>query len=273
MVWAGAALLRLGEVVTWGLNASELKEAGSAPEALDGAEVLLLPMPASRKPGTIAALGEELPLEETLAALQPGTLVLAGMPDARLRKLTEEKGCRVLDYSGRREITIPGAAATAEGALSELIQHTESTLRDSRILVLGAGRIGLRLLRLLDALGAETAMYARGERDRERIDAMGWSAVSPRELVDVLATADALVNTVPQRFLDHEILEKAAPGTLYLELASSPGGVDPAELKALGLRYQAAPGIPGRTAPKSSGEAVARAVMAILRERGTILYV
>ena len=270
MTWAGASLRRLGEGITWGLEAPELLMAGSAPEALDGADVLLLPMPVSRKPGTIAAMGEALPLAETLAGLQPGTLVLAGMPDSCLRRLTEEKDCRALDYSGRREVTIPGAVATAEGALSELIQHTESTLRDSRILVLGAGRIGLRLLRLLDALGAETAVYARGDRDRERIEAMGWSAVSPRELPDVLATADALVNTVPQRFLDRGILEKAAPGTLYLELASGPGGADPAELKDLGLRFQAAPGIPGRTAPKSSGEAVARAVTAILRERGMI---
>ena len=55
-----------------------------------------------------------------------------------------------------------------------------------------------------------------------------------------------------------------------VELASGPGGADPAELKDLGLRFQAAPGIPGRTAPKSSGEAVARAVTAILRERGMI---
>ena len=57
------------------------------------------------------------------------------------------------------------------------------------------------------------------------------------------------------------------PGSLIVDLASKPGGTDFAAAQRLGLRAIHALSLPAVCAPETAGEAVARTVLAILRER------
>ena len=75
-----------------------------------------------------------------------------------------------------------------------------------------------------------------------------------RGLSPALDGCEVVFNTVPAAVLPRPLLQKLPPEALLVELASAPGCCDPAEAEALGLRYRAAPGLPGKAAPRTAGE-------------------
>ena len=78
---------------------------------------------------------------------------------------------------------------------------------------------------------------------------------------------DRVVNTIPAPVLTEPVLTALRPGSLIVDLASKPGGTDFAAAQRLGLRAIHALSLPAVCAPETAGEAVARTVLAILRER------
>ena len=77
-----------------------------------------------------------------------------------------------------------------------------------------------------------------------------------------------ICNTVPAVLLTREVLSAVSPDALVLDLASKPGGVDWEAAKALSVRVVWALSLPGRTAPVTAGEIIARTVTDILTEGG-----
>ena len=77
---------------------------------------------------------------------------------------------------------------------------------------------------------------------------------------------DFVVNTAPAPVISDALLKKLRPGTLLLELASSPG-FDRDRAQTLGLRPLYAPGLPGQFAPESAAALYWDTVGAILREK------
>ena len=75
-----------------------------------------------------------------------------------------------------------------------------------------------------------------------------------------------ILNTVPARLLTTAILDRIPKGSLILELSSAPRVVDADEVAKRGIELLCAPGLPGRYAPRSAGEAIADAVAALLAE-------
>ena len=57
-------------------------------------------------------------------------------------------------------------------------------------------------------------------------------------------------------------------GSLLIDLASKPGGVDIEEAGNAGVKTIWALSLPGKVAPISSGEIIARTILNILEERG-----
>jgi dipicolinate synthase subunit A len=79
-----------------------------------------------------------------------------------------------------------------------------------------------------------------------------------------LREADCIFNTVPSMVLPRERLMLLRPGTLVIDLASSPGGVDFEAAKQLGLEAILALGLPGKVAPVSAGRILARHIPALI---------
>ena len=71
--------------------------------------------------------------------------------------------------------------------------------------------------------------------------------------------------------LDRRRLSSLPAGSLIVDLASKPGGTDFAAAACLGHHAIHALSLPAVCAPETAGEAVARTVQAILREREEIL--
>ena len=209
-------------------------------EQVPRADYLLLPLPLEAE-GT--ALGE------LLGAARPGALALGGKVSAAAKTLARQAGVELVDYFARPELTVYNAIPTAEGCIALLMQHRRRTLWGSGILLLGFGTVGQALGLRLAGLGAQVTVAARRAQQRALAESLGLRAVP----------------------LDRRRLSSLPAGSLIVDLASKPGGTDFAAADCLGHHAIHALSLPAVCAPETAGEAVARTVQAILREREEIL--
>lgn len=131
------------------------------------------------------------------------------------------------------------------------------------VLILGWGRIGKCLGKLLRALGAEVSVAARKETDRAMITALGYDAQDIRNLGYILRRYRVIFNTVPHPVLIREQTTHCREDCVMIELASKPG-ID-------ADRIIDGRGLPGKLSPESSGKLIARTVMRLCsRKEGTL---
>lgn len=255
-------------VRTWGLE----KGGGIAPVPLHQAlepTLVILPLPVSRD-GTLY-----LPLTDT--ALQADTLwprlrgdqlLLGGMTGSLGQRLWLEHGLTLLDYYQREEVQLLNAVPTAEGAIQRAMEATDTTVQGAACLITGYGRVGQALARRLQALGAAVTVAARSHGDLARARADGLQALPYSELAGHMAAFAVIFNTVPAQVLDASLLAETPPECALLELASPPGGIHREAAEKLKRRVIDAPGLPGRTAPRTAAEIIQRSIYHILEERG-----
>ncbi len=242
--------------------------------ALRDADILLLPLPASRDGETVAC-----PLDPscrvTLAELHEHLLA---RPELRLFGgllspiLTDGLPAeQAVDYYEDEALLLRNAYLTAEGAVMLAMEQTDHALRGSTVAVIGYGRIGKLLADLLLSLGAEVTVCAR------RRDALLWAAQTGCHplrlgnpdragggLFPLCYGHSVIFNTVPSHVLGREVLLRMEPGTVLIDLASAPFGAEDEDIREAGesghIRYIRAPSLPGRYAPRDAGRAIAACV-------------
>ena len=82
--------------------------------------------------------------------------------------------------------------------------------------------------------------------------------------LSALSAENIIFNTAPYWLLDESVLRTFPAGSLIVELASAPGGVDPEAAKKYGIRVIPAPGLPGKYAPITAGRFVGDAIGELL---------
>lgn len=247
------------------LEKAKLPEGAKMSKKVESADCVVLPLPAEgRISGTLNAPFAEKThdLSEILSKLAPGTLVCGGKISPKLRNAGAH--LRLRDVMTRPEFTVGNANVTAEGAVSLLTENLSSTIFDTNVLVVGYGRIGRLLAHKLKGLDAKTTVMSKNVESRALAEGMGLHAMKPTDTA-LYAAFDAVINTAPAAVIP--TLEGFKKSCLMLELASAPG-IDKADAERMGLRYLAAPGLPGRYAPESAARLVFNAVMSIIREEG-----
>lgn len=146
------------------------------------------------------------------------------------------------------------ALISAEGALYAAMTHINFTLRGARCAVVGYGRIGQELTRLLIAFGAQVHVIARREESRQQAQAAGAQTYGIDALPEALAGVQLLFNTVPSQIITPAALQQLSANALVMELASPPYGFDIAAARELGLNAVLESGIPSRYAPHTAAK-------------------
>ena len=112
----------------------------------------------------------------------------------------------------------------------------------------------------------DAPVFARRREVREEAVSLGFRA-EPIEMLSGKADLFRIVlNTVPARLINLEILSMISKDALLMELASAPYGFDPEEAKSLGLHVISAGGLPGRFFPETAGFAVADTVLNLIKK-------
>ena len=210
---------------------------------------LMLDVPSFAADGSLRNGGR---LADILQMLPAGTTVFGGNLNHPALA-----GYPVVDLLRDDEYLAKNAAVTAECALRVAYPLLPTVLPDTPALVIGWGRIGKCLCKLLTALGCPITIAARNPADRAMAAALGIAAVDISQIPDILPGIRLLFNTVPAPILDADILGKYIR-CVKIDLASSPG------LK--GCDIVCARGLPGQYAPESSGRLIAQTITRHFRE-------
>lgn len=205
---------------------------------------LLLPIPSFEKDGSIKGGGD---LSEILAQLPKTVTVIGG--NLKRPELNEYE---VLDLLEDPWYLARNASITAHCTLEFALEKLPVTLEKCPVLVVGWGRIGKCLAKLLHGLGACVTVAARKESRRVMIDALGYHSCSMEDIRT--ENYRLIINTVPAMVLPN------APGTgLKIDLASTPGIGGKDVLQARGL--------PALLAPESSGALIAQLITHWIKEK------
>ena len=242
-------------------------------EAISDSYAVVLPLPMSRDGENISmplAEGCRLSIERlcTLMADSGVRLLCGGKIPYKAVSLCADNGIEVFDYYERDEFSIANAIPTAEGALEIAMRETPTTLDGSSALVIGYGRIGKVLTRLLCAMGVKVTASARKPSDIAWMRAEGYDIAHTERLKDLLAKKhfDMIFNTVPHTVLGKKELESIGGYGLIIDLASKPGGVDIEAADKLGINVIWALSLPGKVAPVTSGRIIADTVLGYLEK-------
>ena len=247
--------------------------AADAAAAMRGASYALFPIPGIAADGSLfapSAAEPILPDEALLGVLAPGAQVILGAADDKLRAAADAAGVTLHEYEHDVELMLLRGPAIVEGALQQAIANTRVTIHEADVVVVGHGTIGALLTRTLVALGARVTVVARTPVQRAAARAAGAAAVPLEGLRDVAARAAMLFSTVPAAVVERETLGGMRRGSLVMDLAAPPGGVDLAAATELGLVAVWARGL-GRRAPVTVGasqwQGIRRRIEAIEEER------
>lgn len=231
-------------------------------------DIIILPMPVTTDGIYINSVYSDSPvtLSRLLDEISPSAMVFGGQIKPIFAEKLTEKGIRYFDYLNREELAVKNAVATAEGAISIAVSETPHTVHGSKCLVLGYGRIGKLLAKMLNGLGAKTTVCARKLSDLAMIYGMGLNHIPLGNLKYEISDFDIIFNTVPAMILDYDMLSNVRPDALIIDLASKPGGVDFKFAKSAGVKAIWALSIPGKYSPVTSGKIIKDTIINILNE-------
>lgn len=195
--------------------------------------------------------------EEMLSKTKETCIIYTGVANAYLKQMVMNSSRSLVTLFDRDDVAILNSIPTAEGTLHIAMEHTDETIHDSHVLVLGFGRVGMSVARLFAAVGAHVTVCVRQSKDRARLKEMGMSGIYFDEIYEVIDQFQIVINTVPYLVLDDKLIEKMGSDSLIIDLASSPGGTDFTTAHNKGIKAIHALGIPGKVAPKTAGKIIA----------------
>ena len=197
--------------------------------------------------------------------LSENSIVFAGKVNTEFKEVFQ--GYEIYDHMLSEELNIKNAVPTAEGAVQLALEELPVTLNGLKVLIIGIGRIGTALVRILQGFGADITAAVHSSRGAAKARMYGIKAVPIKRLGNDYGL---VFNTAPQLVLDSSKLAEFANNTLFIDLASKPGGIDFDAALSLGLKVIWALGLPGKTAPITAGEIIAETIISKLRERGEV---
>ena len=273
MVYAATLLSGRAEVRTYGLPVGAPSPVTSLFAALSGAEVIILPLPATRDgvyPCFPQGCGEIQPtFHEIFSRAEEETLILGGALPPALIAQAKEQGLSMIDYYASEQPLLRMARATAEAAVAMAIAESPAVLEGCPVALIGFGRIAQALLPLLRAFSADVRVIARSEQALFAAEKAGARTFACTEGEPLPLTRDLriLFNTAPAPLLDAPTLDRLSPACLLLDLAG--GAVDTKAADARGIRHPNALGLPGRFSPESAGQCLFEEILYhITKKRG-----
>ncbi len=248
---------------------------GEVAAAVQGADAVIFPLPGVSDDGCIETPGEPLPLkEEDLASLPVGTPVFTGFARKRVSEVAGRLGLKLVEVAKRDDFAILNSIPSAEGAIQMAMENLATTIHSSSALILGFGRVGSTLTRMLTGMGAKVTVVARDAAHRARAVEMGCRALDFGQLPSSIGEADLVFNTVPALVLTARVLKCTRADVLIIDLATKPGGTDFEIAERLKRQALLAPSLPGKVAPKTAGRILGRVIADLLvQEKGLNLAV
>lgn len=247
-----------------------IKENENLQEGIDDSEIVIGPLPCSNDNETLNAPfhPDKIYINEVFKIMKKNQLFIAGRISDKILHLAQVYNVFCIDILEREEMAVLNAIPTAEGAIQIAMEELPITLHDCKALILGFGRIGKILAKMLQGVGVKVFVEARKYSDIAWIKSYSYKPVYINELGDYLGQMDIIFNTIPHIILDANMLGKLKTESIIIDLASKPGGVDFERAKSMGIKVIWALSLPGKVAPITAAKFIKETIYNIIEELG-----
>jgi len=201
-------------------------------------------------------------LTKEIADIAPdGSVIFCIGCAAKIREGLEARGVTVVKIFDDEVLAVRNAILTAEGALASLIQNTDMSLEQLKVLIIGGGRVGKAAAKILQTVGCKVDIATRRKDEYSAAVFFGGRAIRLKDIDGQLNNYDAVINTVPARILTGERLSELKRECFVLDLASKPYGADMDTAKKWGIKYVIYSGVPGKVTPKTAAEQLLASIL------------
>jgi len=247
------------------LNLNGVEMCPTLNEAISHSKVVVGPVPLSsdRKRLTSPFGRNSVEIEDFIKSLK-GKYLIAGT--INIKEELDNNQIQYTDLLKREEFSVLNTIATAEGTIQIAMEETQRTVHGSNVLVMGFGRIGKVLAKMLDGIGAKVYCEARKNEDISWIKAYGYNPIHLNNLDEYLGKFDIIINTIPFQILDGQKLDLVKKESVIIDLASNPGGVDRKAARDRNLKVIWALSLPAKVAPLTSAEFIKETLYHVLKE-------
>jgi len=239
-------------------------------QVISNVNAIILPMPGTDFEGNIitALSKKKIQLtQQTFRSIPNEVPIFIGVAKPFLKEWARFYQKKLIEIADLDEIAIPNSIPTAEACLQMAMEKLPITIHGSNSIIIGFGRCGKTIARMLNALGAKTTVFARKPADLARIKEMGLQANNLDRLTEILPQAELIINTIPIQVLTENRLNVTNRETLIIDIASAPGGTDFQAAERLGINAILAPSLPGLAAPKTAGLILAETLPKLILEQ------
>jgi len=240
-----------------------------ADASFEDLDAILLPVPGTNIEGVVDTIfsNEKVVLtKELLDSTPEHCTIYSGISNSYLDSIIAASNRKLVKLFERDDVAIYNSIPTVEGTIMMVIQHTEYTIHNSKVAVLGLGRTGMSVARTFHSLGAKVKVGARRSEHIARIVEMGLEAFEFKHIDEALKDVDVVINTVPTLIVTASVISKLQPHALIIDLASKPGGTDFRYAEKRGIKALLAPGLPGIVAPKTAGQIIGNVLTQLLKD-------
>lgn len=196
-----------------------------------------------------------------LADVKEGEIVIGGRADKEGEALMNAMDIRHFNMLSDDRFQAVNARLTAEGVLGIILSHSLSSLTETDFLVIGFGRCGSAITKILKDVGGKSVTVASTYSKRQ---ASGIAdEVVAAENFD-FSPYGVVVNTVPQSIISDKETLTFREGAIYIDVASKPA-LSLCFAKYIGVDADIYPALPAKCAPESAANAMLRYVLEVTK--------
>jgi len=201
--------------------------------------------------------GTEIHLTDNYLNILKGKSIYTGLMTEEFKNKCVRNNIQLKTYL-TDDIAIKNNYITTEGIIETIVNKSELAIYNSRILIIGYGRLGQIIGNIFKSLKANITISCRHEKDILHAKINDFNVISNQFIINKINQFDFIINTIPYRIIDSVMIGKITNhDLLIIDVASNPYGIDHENAKNKGVNTLLLPGIPGKIAPKTAGEIIA----------------
>ena len=209
------------------MNIEGVEEYSSLEEAISTSNIIVTAIPISKDKKYLTSNYTNLKIElEYFFSKLKNSFLISGMIPKEFEDIIKNNNNNVLDLLKDESYVIANAKITVEGIIKYLIENTKTSIFNSKILIIGYGRIGKILCNVLKNFTENIYCVSNRNDEIELMKANAIKSISYEELDKYLKEFEIIVNTVPKLILNNKKIMKLNKEVFVLDIASKPGGID-----------------------------------------------
>jgi len=193
-----------------------------------------------------------------IESLPNDSMLFAGNLTDEVTNKLQTKNIEFTNIMQSEEFAIKNALLTSEGVLAYILEHSNRSIFENKVLILGAGRIAKATAQLFLKLGIEFGIATYNHTEYTNALYFTKKRYYENSFLKDLNEYSVIINTRPFTYFTDDMINQIPPNTLFIETASIPC-LD--SNKVDNFQYILAPALPQKYTCETAGKILAERII------------